>query len=72
MNALTQLERWTHASLPGYRAQLKVFQEANERVIRAADKEDLDAAAEGFTQLTMSCVNCHKIVRDAKRPAEAR
>ena len=35
--------------------------------IRAADKGDLDDATEGFRQLTTSCVNCHKVVRDVGR-----
>jgi hypothetical protein len=72
MNVLTRLEKWVHASLPDYRAQLKTFQAANERIIHAADKEDLDGAAAGFLQLTTSCVNCHKVVRDAQRSGESR
>jgi hypothetical protein len=67
MSVLTRLERWVHAKQSGYREQLKAFQSANERIILAADKEDLDGAAAGFSQLTTSCVNCHKIVRDAQR-----
>jgi cytochrome c556 len=67
MNALTRLERWVHAKRPGYRDELKAFQAANERIIRAAEKGNLDEAAEGFSQLTTSCVNCHKVVRDVKR-----
>jgi hypothetical protein len=67
MNALTRLERWGHAKQPGYRDELKAFQAANERILRAADKENLDEAADGFNQLTTSCVNCHKVVRDVKR-----
>ena len=72
MSVLTRLERWVHASLPDYRAQLKIFQSANERIIHAADKEDLDGAAAGFLQLTTSCVNCHKVVRDAERSGARR
>ncbi len=67
MNALTRLERWVHATQPSYREELKQFRSANERIIRAADKEDLEESLSGFKQLTTSCVNCHKLVRDVRR-----
>ncbi|MGD9722944.1 MAG: hypothetical protein AB7O59_21220 [Pirellulales bacterium] len=69
MRALSHLERFGHASFPGYRAQLKHFETANDSIVTAADKEDLDGAAEGFVKLTMSCVHCHKVVRDVQRTA---
>ncbi len=62
MNALTQMERWVRAGVPEYRSQLRIFNNANEQLIRAADNEQLDGAALAFVQLTLSCVNCHKVV----------
>lgn len=63
MNALSHMERWVRASLPVYRTQLRIFSNANEQLIRAADHEQLDGAALAYVQLTLSCVNCHKVVR---------
>ena len=66
MNALSQIEKWVHASRPGYRTQLATFRDANETLIAQADDDDLDGAAPAYIQLTLSCVNCHKLVRDTK------
>jgi cytochrome c556 len=68
MNAMNQMEKWVRGTSPEYRTQLKIFQNANEQMIRMADKKNLDGAALAYVQLTLSCVNCHKVVRD--RPTE--
>lgn len=65
MRALSHMEKWVRASLPEYRAQLRIFENANEQLIRTADAEQLDGAALAYVQLTLSCVNCHKVVRDS-------
>lgn len=64
MNSLTHMEKWVRGTVPEYRTQLQLFQNANEQIIRAADRENLDGAALAYVQLTLSCVNCHKVVRD--------
>lgn len=73
MNSLGQMEKWARASMPAYRAQLHIFQDANEQLIRSSDQKNLPAAALAYVQLTMGCINCHKIVRDAdpKKPADS-
>ncbi len=63
MSALNQIEKWVRSSLPEYRAQLHIFQNANQQLIRMADDKNLDGAALAYVQLTLSCVNCHKVVR---------
>lgn len=74
MNSLNQMEKWVRSSLPEYRAQLQIFQNANQQMVRMADDENLDGAALAYVQLTLSCVNCHKIVRDHshKGPGETK
>jgi len=67
MNALGQLEKWLRANTPEYRTQLKVFRRANENLIERAEEKNLDGAALAYVQLTLSCVNCHKVVRDQKK-----
>jgi hypothetical protein len=54
----------------GYAAQLQIFKEANAELIRQASRESLDGATLAFTQLTISCVNCHKRLRE--EPAAAK
>lgn len=71
MNALGQLEKWVRANSSEYRAQLKIFTNANKQLIEMADAENLDGAAAAYVQLTLSCVNCHKLVRDHARAAPA-
>jgi hypothetical protein len=67
MNAVEAFEKWLRADSPGYRTQLRLFEFADRELIRAAREKNLDAATLAFNQLTISCVNCHKIVRDAAR-----
>jgi hypothetical protein len=66
MNLMTYLERWARADTPGYRTQLQLFEFADRELIRAAREKNLDAATLAYTQMTISCVNCHKLFRDSK------
>lgn len=63
MRALTHMERWVRAGMPEYRTQLRNFERANDQLIRHADAEQLDGAALAYVQLTLSCVDCHKVIR---------
>jgi cytochrome c556 len=49
-----------------YKAQLEIFQFATEELARQAEKKNVEGAALAFHQLTLSCVNCHKLLRDDK------
>lgn len=66
MQGMSKLEWFIRGKVPGYRTQLEIFQDANEQIIRQAQKDNIEGAALAFTQLTISCVNCHKHLRDAK------
>jgi hypothetical protein len=65
MKALSRIEGFVRGRTPGYRTQLQIFQEATEELLRQAEKENVDGAALAFTQLTISCVNCHKQLRES-------
>jgi hypothetical protein len=67
MGVMEFFERWQRADSPGYRTQLRLFEFANGELMKAAREKNIDAATLAFNQLTISCVNCHKIVRDAAR-----
>lgn len=66
MKGLDKIEAFIRSKTPGYRAQLQYFDESLDEIIRQADKDNLEGATLGFTQLTISCVNCHKQLRAAK------
>ncbi|HUE74593.1 MAG TPA: hypothetical protein VMP01_27245 [Pirellulaceae bacterium] len=66
MRALNKVEAFVRSRTPGYRTQLQIFDESLEEIVRQADKDNVEGAALGFTQLTISCVNCHKQLRAAK------
>jgi len=66
MQGMGKLEWFIRGKMPGYRTQLEVFQDANEEIIRQAQKDNVEGAALAFTQLTISCVNCHRRLREAK------
>ena len=64
MNGLSQIENWVRANSPAYKSQLATFRSANKSLIRMAQDEDIDGATLAFMQLTQSCVQCHKLIRD--------
>ena len=67
MAIVTYLEKSDRADVPGYRRQLALFEEANKELIRQAKNENLAGATIAYTQLTLSCVQCHDALRDGKK-----
>lgn len=67
MLAVGYLEKWVRADVPGYRKMMGDFEFANRSLVHAAREKNLDGATLGYVQLTLSCVNCHKIVRDVAK-----
>ena len=66
MRNLSKIEGFIRRPTAGYAAQLQIFDEAAAEIFRQANRDNLDGAALAFTQLTVSCVNCHKRLREAK------
>jgi hypothetical protein len=66
MRTLSKIEGFLHGQTPGYRTQLHIFEESVDEIIRQAKRDNVEGAALAFTQLTISCVNCHKQLREAK------
>jgi cytochrome c556 len=66
MRLLSKVEGWIRNRKPGYRAQFQAFEFANAEIVRNANADNLDGAAMAFQQLTISCVSCHKILRDVQ------
>ena len=67
MEDLNYLEQWGREDLPEYKRQLRYFDDANKELIRQAGKKNLGGATLAYTQLTLSCVHCHNVVRDVNK-----
>jgi hypothetical protein len=67
MQGLSKVEWFIRGRTPGYRTQLEIFLDANTEIIKQAKQDNLEGSALAFTQLTISCVNCHKNLRASKR-----
>ena len=66
MRNVSKIEGFVRGKTPGYRTQLHIFEESADEIIRQGKKDNVDGAALAFTQLTISCVNCHKQLRETK------
>jgi hypothetical protein len=66
MRTLSKVEGFVRGRTPGYRTQLQIFEEATNEIVRQANKDNVEGAALAFTQVTISCVNCHKHLRETK------
>jgi hypothetical protein len=66
MRVVSRVEGWVRNRKPGYREQFQAFEFANAEILRNAKANNLDGATIGFQQLTISCVSCHKILRDVE------
>ena len=56
-------QRWQETESPNYRAQNQVFWFTSGSLIMAAEQRNLDGATLAYTQMTLSCINCHKLLR---------
>lgn len=63
MKRLNRIEYFVKQRPAGYRTHLQTFQHAVTQIAQSAEKKRLDGAALGFTQMTLSCVSCHKTLR---------
>ena len=64
MRLLSKVEGWIRNRKPGYKAQYQAFEFANAEILRNAKADNLDGATIAFQQLTITCVSCHKMLRD--------
>lgn len=55
--------KWLENESPRYRAQNQVFWTTADSLTRAAEEKNIDGATLAYTQMTVSCVNCHKVIR---------
>ena len=55
--------QWAKRNSPEYRRFSTEFHWAVDKIQKQAKEENLDAATLGVTQMVVSCVECHKLVR---------
>jgi cytochrome c556 len=61
LRILSSIEGWTRrTNVREYRAHLQDFERANVELSRAADEENIDKAVLAFSNMTLSCVDCHE------------
>lgn len=65
LNSFGRFERFVRGKNEEYDTQLRFFRNANQQIIRQANRKNVEGAALGFMQLTASCINCHKVIRDS-------
>jgi hypothetical protein len=58
---------WQSIRTPGFQGKAKSFQLAAEDLKAAAKTKDMDRVALPFVRLTLSCVECHELVRKPLR-----
>jgi hypothetical protein len=69
MRTLTTIEGFMRSKVPGYTAQLEFFNDANAEIIKQAKRDNVEGVTLAFTQMTLSCVNCHKKLREGSHAA---
>jgi cytochrome c556 len=60
------VEKWTKADNKEYKRQTALFEFANEELVRQANAKNVEGATLAYNRLTVTCVQCHRVVRDAK------
>ena len=55
--------KWTENESAPYRTQNQVFWFTTGTLLMAAENKNIDGATLSYTQMTHSCVNCHKLLR---------
>jgi hypothetical protein len=63
MKGLGKFEAFVRSRNAAYTRQLQAFEDTNDEIIRQANNDNVEGAALAFTQLTLNCINCHKVLR---------
>jgi len=66
LTTLSGQRGWAALQTPDYELFSTRFRLASEAVGEAAGKKDIDAVTRSYHELTLSCVACHKYLRDER------
>jgi hypothetical protein len=64
--AISQEAEWQVIKTPRYEVFSNDFRRSGEDLVKAAKEKNVDAAALAYVDLTLTCVKCHKHVRDER------
>ena len=67
MKLLNKLELFARRKSPAYRRQLRMFEFANDEIVEGAENNNLERATLAYTQLSISCISCHRQLRRAAK-----
>ena len=63
LSAMSKEADWRVFENPDYDQQSTIFRRNVNSLVKAAKDKNLDAATLAYVRVTMSCVDCHKLVR---------
>lgn len=66
LSQLSKLAEFTVYKTPQYELHANEFRRALEDIQRGVNQKSLDAATLGYMDMTLSCVRCHKHVREVR------
>jgi cytochrome c556 len=66
---LSHASGWAARQTPEYELFTTEFRRAAAELSRAASEKNIDGATLAYTQMTVSCVSCHKYMRGGRGPA---
>ena len=64
---LSEASTWSPLQTPQYLHHASVFREAARSLAEEARARDIDGVSLAYVEMTLSCVQCHKHVRGARR-----
>jgi hypothetical protein len=62
--------RWSQPHSPAYAELGEDFRAALGRIAAAAEKQNIDGASLNYVQVVLTCIQCHKIVREGEQMAQ--
>ena len=60
---LSNKTNWYSRQVPEYELLLNEFRRNAQELMEAGQQKNLDAASLAYVQMTLSCVSCHKFIR---------
>lgn len=63
--------RWSQPHSPSYAQYGDEFRSALDHLVASAQKQSIDGAALNYVQVILTCVQCHKVVREGEKTASA-
>ena len=62
---LSNKTNWYSRQVPEYELFLNEFRRNAEQLMEAGKRKNLDTASHAYVQMTLSCVSCHKFIRQS-------